>query len=170
MIERNKSLSVRRQCELLGINRSSLYYTPAKPNLEALRRKEELMRRIDFLHATYPYMGARKVAIMLQREGYSASRKIVRRLMEEMGICAVYPRANLSKRNFKKSIVPYLLRGVTPYFPNKERTTPTARPISSLPRTSPSRHRSMPASTTFSTRHSPMTMITPFTDAPGEPA
>ena len=56
---------------------------------------------------------------MLQREGYSASRKIVRRLMEEMGICAVYPRANLSKRNFKESIVPYLLRGVTPYFPNQ---------------------------------------------------
>ena len=69
------------------------------------------MRRIDFLHTTHPYMGARKLAIMLQREGYSASRKIVRRLMEEMGICAVYPRANLSKRNFKESIVPYLLRG-----------------------------------------------------------
>ena len=119
MIERNKSLSVRRQCELLGINRSSLYYTPAKPDLEAIHRKEELMRRIDFLHTIYPYMGSRKLAIMLQREGYSVSRKIVRRLMAEMGICAVYPRANLSKRNFKESIVPYLLRGVTPYFPNQ---------------------------------------------------
>ena len=74
------------------------------------------MRRIDFLHTIYPYMGSRKLAIMLQREGYSVSRKIVRRLMAEMGICAVYPRANLSKRNFKESIVPYLLRGVTPYF------------------------------------------------------
>lgn len=77
------------------------------------------MRRIDFLHTTHPYMGARKLAIMLQREGYSASRKIVRRLIEKMGICAVYPRANLSKRNFKESIVPYLLRGVTPYVPNQ---------------------------------------------------
>ena len=77
------------------------------------------MRRIDFLHTIYPYMGSRKLAIMLQREGYSVSRKIIRRLMAEMGICAVYPRANLSKRNFKESIVPYLLRGVTPYFPNQ---------------------------------------------------
>ena len=119
MIDKNESLSVRRQCELLGINRSSLYYTPAKPDSEAMHRKEELMRRIDFLHTIYPYMGSRKLAIMLQREGYSVSRKIIRRLMAEMGICAVYPRANLSKRNFKESIVPYLLRGVTPYFPNQ---------------------------------------------------
>lgn len=119
MIEKSNPLSVRRQCELLGLNRSSLYYTPAQPDPVALSHKEELMRRIDFLHTTYPYMGSRKLAVMLQREGHAVSRKTVRRLMAEMGICAVYPRANLSKRNFKESIVPYLLKGFTAQFPNQ---------------------------------------------------
>lgn len=119
MIQSDGGLSVRRQCELLGVNRASLYYVPAEPNHAAAELDETLMARIDFWHTKCPYLGSRKLAIKLQEEGFPVCRKTVRRLMQKMGIYAVYPKPNLSKRNFKEAIVPYLLRNYHVCFPNQ---------------------------------------------------
>lgn len=77
------------------------------------------MARIDYWHTLLPCMGNRKIAAKLCQEGYPAGRKLVRTYMREMGICAVYPKPNLSKRNFQEGIVPYLLRNRNISFPNE---------------------------------------------------
>ncbi len=110
---------MRRQCELLGITRSTVYYEAKQPDEAALRLKEKIMSRIDYWHTVLPCMGTRKLAVKLLSEGYAAGRKLVRAYMQEMGIHAVYPKPNLSKRNFKEAIVPYLLRNKVISFPNQ---------------------------------------------------
>ena len=110
---------MRRQCELLGVTRSTVYYQPKPENAEARRHKETIMDRIDYWHTTMPFLGTRKIAAQLRGEGYQVGRKLVRSYMQEMGIHAVYPKANLSKRNFKESVVPYLLRNKEVSFPNQ---------------------------------------------------
>jgi putative transposase len=75
--------------------------------------RENLMKRIDEIHTERPALGQRKILKRLRKEGYTIGRKLVRRLMQEMGIHTVYPKENLSKRNFKEAIVPYLLRNVS---------------------------------------------------------
>lgn len=119
MIQRDNWLSLRRQCELLGLNRSGLYYTPAEPDKAVAKLDETLMVRIDHWHTRCPYLGSRKIASKLQEEGFPVCRKTVRRLMLKMGIYAVYPKPNLSKRNFKEAIVPYLLGNYNVSFPNQ---------------------------------------------------
>ena len=118
-MEKNHDLSVRRQCELLHITRSTLYYEPKQQDDAALLLKEEIMARIDFWHTQFPCMGTRKLAVKLCQEGYHVGRKLVRSFMREMGIHTVYPKANLSKRNFRESVVPYLLRNKAVFFPNQ---------------------------------------------------
>ena len=76
------------------------------------------MERLDYWHTMLPALGSRKLAVKLREEGYRAGRKLVRRLMRDMGIWAVYPKPNLSKRNFQASIVPYLLRNKVVSCPN----------------------------------------------------
>ena len=119
MIRKSCKLSVRRQCELLGVNRSGLYYLPIPPDEGHIAQQEELMRRIDYWHVKFPYLGSRKITVKLREDGYKVGRKTVRRLMQLMSIYAIYPKANLSKRNFKESIVPYLLRNYAVNFPNQ---------------------------------------------------
>ncbi len=119
MIQKDSDLSIRRQCELLGINRSGLYYQAVPTNETRLAAEEELMRRIDDWHMKFPYFGSRKIVVKLREEGYNVGRKTVRRLMQEMGIYAIYPKMNLSKRNFKEAVVPYLLRNYPVNFPNQ---------------------------------------------------
>ena len=81
MIEPNAELSIRRQCELLGISRSGLYYEPAATSPEELA----LMRRIDELHLEFPFYGSRKIARVLAAEGCVTNRKCVQRLMRADG-------------------------------------------------------------------------------------
>ena len=119
LIQKDKELSVRRQCELLGINRSSLYYVPSEPDPLAGALDEAIMARIDYWHTALPYLGSRKLVIKLNEDGYPVKRKIVRRLMQKMGIYAIYPKPNLSARSFKEAIVPYLLRNYNVAFPNQ---------------------------------------------------
>lgn len=119
MIQRDSELSIRRQCELLGLNRSSLYYLPVPVDKDRLAAEEELMRRIDYWHLKFPYFGSRKIAVKLREEGYTVGRKTTRRLMQSMAIYAIYPKINLSKRNYKESVVPYLLRNYAVNFPNQ---------------------------------------------------
>jgi len=82
MIDRDgREVSVRRQCELLNLSRSGLYYEPAPTDAEELA----LMRRIDELHLEHPFFGSRKIAHQLRGEGCAANRKRVQRLMRLMG-------------------------------------------------------------------------------------
>jgi len=101
-------LSVRRQCELLGLNRSSLYYEPAGETSEDLR----LMRLIDERYTACPFYGSRRMTVWLTEQGEEVSRKRVQRLMRVMGLEAIYPRPRLSTAGKGHRIYPYLLRGV----------------------------------------------------------
>lgn len=112
-------MSLRRQCELLSISRSRVYYKRKSPDEEARERKERIMARLDYWHTQLPGIGQRKLVKKLQDEGYEVGRKLVRQYMQEMGIRTIYPKENLSKRNFKEAIVPYLLRNVDVQFPNQ---------------------------------------------------
>lgn len=110
---------MRRQCELLGLTRSSVYYEPSRPTQEEQEKLERIMGRIDYWHTTMPYLGNRRLVRKLEEDGIHVGRKLVRRLMAEMGIHAVCPKPNLSKRNFKEGIVPYLLRNKPVFLPNQ---------------------------------------------------
>jgi putative transposase len=102
-------LSVRRQCELLGLSRSSLYYEPGGEVAEDLR----LMRLIDELYTARPFYGSRRMTIRLNEQGEEVNRKRVQRLMRVMGLEAIYPKPRLSLAGKGHRIYPYLLRGVT---------------------------------------------------------
>jgi len=78
----------------------------------------QLKHRIDEIYTQSPFYGARKIAAQLQREGMGINRKTVGRYMSEMGIAAIYPGPNLSKRNQKEGVYPYLLRHITSAYPN----------------------------------------------------
>jgi len=120
LIQKDSKLSVRRQCELLGISRSTLYYKPIPPDEDKRLWEESVMARLDYWHTKMPYLGSRKLAVQLQNEdGINVTRKVIRRLMAIMGIHAICPKKNLSKRNFKESIVPYRLRNKIVFIPNQ---------------------------------------------------
>lgn len=101
---------MRRQCELLDLNRSSFYYEPAGESAENL----ELMRRIDEQYLSTPFYGSRKMA-----EVFGVNRKRVQRLMRVMGLEAIYPKPRLSQRNAEHRIYPYLLRDLAVVRPNQ---------------------------------------------------
>jgi putative transposase len=102
-----QDLPVARQCRLLGLPRSSVYYRPVEPALN-----EALMRRIDMLYTQAPYLGYRKLTAILRREGHGVNSKRVRRLMRRMGLEAIYCKPNTSKPNPAHRVYPYLLGGV----------------------------------------------------------
>jgi putative transposase len=102
-------LSIRRQCELLGLSRASLYYASAGEGAEDLA----LMRRIDREYTERPFYGSRRMTAVLRSDGYVVNRKRVRRLMGVMGLEAIYakPRTTVAGRGHR--VYPYLLRGVS---------------------------------------------------------
>ena len=96
------------QADLLSLNRSSLYYKPVPPSPEEIRLKH----RIDELYTKHPFMGYRTIASIMNREEDRIHENTVRRYMREMGIMAIYPGPNLSKRDLQHRVYPYLLRGL----------------------------------------------------------
>jgi putative transposase len=102
-------ISVRRQCELLGIHRSGLYYEPVGESEENLL----LMRLLDEQYTRAPFYGSRKMTEWLMIQGHEVNRKRVSRLMELLGVQAVYPKPKLSQLGEGHRIYPYLLRGTT---------------------------------------------------------
>ncbi len=110
-----EELAVSTQAELLGLNRTSLYYQPVPPSAEEIALKH----RIDQISTAYPFYGYRKITKQLQLEGIQVNHKAVARHMREMGLQAMYPGPNLSKRAHQASIYPYLLRNVTASTPNQ---------------------------------------------------
>ena len=115
MIERGLEVPVKRQAKLLGVSRSSVYYTPRPVSERDLR----LMRRLDELHLELPFYGSRKLADQLRREGHAVGRRHVTTLMRRMGIEALYrrPRTSIPARGV--AIYPYLLSGLSIERPNQ---------------------------------------------------
>ncbi len=99
-------LSLSRQCRILSISRSSLYYAPKGESPETLA----LMRRIDELFLKYPFYGSRQMARQLRREGVSVGRHRVRRLMRLMGLAAIYRAPRTSVPHPEHRVYPYLLK------------------------------------------------------------
>ena len=109
MIERDHSeLSIRRQCELIGLNRSSLYYQPAGESAYNLH----LMRLLDEQYTRTPFYGWLRMTAYLRREGRMVNPKRVRRLMRLMGLQAIYPKRKTSTPAPGDKRYPYLLRGL----------------------------------------------------------
>lgn len=116
LIELNHpELSIRRQCELLGLNRSSFYYQPAGETALNLT----LMRLIDVQYTQTPFYGWPKMTIYLQQLGYPINHKRVQRLMQVMGLQAIYPKPRTSTPAPGHKIYPYLLRGLKITRPNQ---------------------------------------------------
>ena len=101
-------LSVSRQCTLLDLSRSSYYYEPATETPANLA----LMVLIDQEYTAHPFQGSRRMTTWLRGEGHAVNRKRVQRLMQRMGLEAVYPKPRLSVRDARHKVYPYLLRGV----------------------------------------------------------
>ena len=105
----HSQLSIRRQCALLGLARSTLYDQPLGEGAENLR----LMRLLDEQYTATPFYGVRRMTAWLQRQGYAVNHKRVGRLLRQMGLEAIYPKPRLSQPASGHTLYPYLLRGVT---------------------------------------------------------
>lgn len=115
MIDWNSDkLSIKKQAELLSLNRSSLYYKPVDPPPEELKIKNT----IDEIYTNRPFLGSRRISELLKRKGMIVNRKAVQRHMREMGIAGIAPGPNLSKRNQQHHTYPYLLRNLAIQHPN----------------------------------------------------
>lgn len=120
LVSKSENLTIKRQCELLGVNRTSFYYKPKRQADEDAAFEELIKARLDFWHTKHCYLGVRRLVSKLSTEdGIHVGRKLVKRLMEEMGIYAVYPKPNLSKSNKQNKIFPYLLRNIEITRPNQ---------------------------------------------------
>ncbi len=109
LVDREHStLSLRRQCELLGLNRSTLYYQPAVESEYNLH----LMRLLDEQYLKTPFYGYPKMTAWLRNQGYQVNRKRIYRLMRLMGIQAIYPKPKTSQPDQGHKIYPYLLRNL----------------------------------------------------------
>jgi putative transposase len=106
MTEKNIDICLCRQCELLCIHRSGLYYKPVSETEENL----ELMRMMDEQYFKTPFYGIRRLTAWLNQKGHPVNRKRVKRLMELMGWQTIYHKRNTSKRNKMHAIYPYLLK------------------------------------------------------------
>jgi len=108
-------MTITRQCELLGLSRSSVYYQPKPMSAADL----SLMRRIDELHLAHPFLGSRRIAQMLKRQAVNVGRQHIATLMRRMGIEAIYRKKRTSIPAKDHKIYPYLLREVTIDRPNQ---------------------------------------------------
>lgn len=110
MIEREEcdALSVRQQCEILFMNRSSFYYEPEPVSAE----DKVIMDLMDEIFTACPFYGARKISRKLKELHIPVGRKRTASLMRLMGLEAVFPKRNLSKPHPNHPVYPYLLRGV----------------------------------------------------------
>lgn len=108
-------MSLRRQCCLLGVPRSTWYYEPVAESEENLL----YMRLVDEQYLKTPFYGVPRMTQMLRQKGYPVNPKRVERLMAQMGLQAVYPKENLSQAAVGHKIYPYLLRGLKVERPNQ---------------------------------------------------
>lgn len=110
----DEDMSIRRQCGLLGLSRSSYYYEAVPVSEETLK----LMNCIDMINTDYSFYGSRKITVALKKEGWPTGRERVQHLMRKMGIETIYPKPNLSRRRLDHAVYPYLLKGIMINRPN----------------------------------------------------
>ena len=104
----------------MGISRTGVYYKPKTPTAEQVEREELIKSRLDWWHTRLCYLGVRGLRRKLAKEDHlTVGRKLVKRYMDEMGIYAVYPKPNLSRRGKEHKVFPYLLRNKTIFLPNQ---------------------------------------------------
>ena len=108
MIGKEHRLPIAKQCKILELSRSSVYYTPHPVS----DKDRELMRTIDEIHLEEPYLGSRGIKSALRMRDYKVGRIHVRTLMRKMGIEALYKKPRLSKPHPEHKVYPYLLRGL----------------------------------------------------------
>ncbi len=108
LIDKQHVLSTRKQCEILSVHRSGLYYNPKGERKDNL----EIMRIMDEHYLKHPSEGVLRMQDMLLSQGFVVNHKRVRRLLRLMGLMAIYPKRNLSKLGLLKYIRPYLLKGL----------------------------------------------------------
>jgi putative transposase len=106
---------MRRQCELLALNRSTFYYVPAKVGAE----ETALMKAIDRIFTKWPFYGSRRIAFELRQLGHKVNRKCVHRVMRIMGLQALVPGPHTSKPHPDHKVYPYLLRRLDIDRPNQ---------------------------------------------------
>ena len=114
MLEEQGELNKKQQCDLLSLNRTSLYYKKRAMSSEKLA----ILNEIDKIYTEDPTYGARRIEKELRRRGFTASRPTVRSYMQLMGLEAIYQKPNLSKPNPQHRVYPYLLRNVTASYSN----------------------------------------------------
>lgn len=114
LIDPAHKMSVRRQCEVVSVHRSGLYYSPRGEKKENL----EIMRLMDEHYLKHPSEGVLRMQDFLFAMGFVVNHKRVRRLLRLMGLMAIYPKRNLSKLGIKKYIRPYLLKDLDIDHPN----------------------------------------------------
>jgi Integrase core domain/HTH-like domain len=115
LVDRGASLSIRRQCVLLGVARSSVYRVPRPANDNDLL----LMRRIDERYTAWPFLGSRRMTALLRAERHRINRRPVQRLMRWIGIAALGPKLRTTKPAPGHKIFPYLLRNLVIDRPNQ---------------------------------------------------
>lgn len=113
--ENHKKLSIRQQCDLIGLNRSNYYYKQS----EETNYNIQLMNLLDEEYTRYPFKGVLKMVVYLRDLGYVVNPKRIRRLLRLMGLEAIYPKKNLSKANIKHKKYPYLLKDLIITTPNQ---------------------------------------------------
>ena len=114
MIDKNIELSMSRQCDLLSLHRSGLYYRPVEQTEENLA----LMRLMDEQYLKTPFYGIRRLTAWLNLQGHKVNRKRVKRLMEIMGWQTLYRKPNTSKPNKQHPVFPYLLNNIKASYRN----------------------------------------------------
>jgi len=115
LIDPKSPMSINFQSHLLALSRSTLYYMPQPVSDENLA----LLNRLDEIYTESPFFGSRRLANELKMEGERIGRDKVRTLMRLLGIEAIYPKPNLSKRHPENKVFPYLLRGLKITRPNQ---------------------------------------------------
>ena len=108
-------ISIRRQCELIGLTRSAYYYQPASETDFNLK----MMCLIDEQYMKTPYYGYPKMTAYLRRAGYPVNPKRIRRLMRKMDLMAIYPKPRTTIFAPENKVYPYLLRGLSITRPNQ---------------------------------------------------
>ena len=115
MVSKQHNLSIVKQCRVLDIHRSGLYYQPAPESTTNL----QIMRTIDEIHLKRPFLGVIRITDELKDYDWLVNHKRVYRLMKLMGIMAIYPKPKLSEANPDHKIYPYLLRNLVINRPNQ---------------------------------------------------
>jgi len=116
MIQNDGNITVSRQCELLSLNRTGVYYVTAPPS----ERELAIKRYIDEIYTGLPFYGCRRISHeIFVKYAISVDKDTVSKYMRDMGIFSIYPKRNLSKPELEHKIYPYLLKNLVINHPNQ---------------------------------------------------